>query len=87
MAEAVELEREFCCEALSVSLVGMNAKLMAEYIQFVADRLLIALGEGRRPARPCPDLGPMGGCSLPRGRRTSRKPLGLLDPIPRLELP
>lgn len=29
VAEAVELEREFCCEALSVALVGMNAKLMA----------------------------------------------------------
>ena len=42
--EAVNLEREFCCEALSVSLVGINAKLMAEYIEFVADRLLVALG-------------------------------------------
>jgi ribonucleoside-diphosphate reductase subunit M2 len=38
VAEAVELEREFCCEALSVSLVGMNAGLMAQYIEFVADR-------------------------------------------------
>lgn len=44
VGEAVELEREFCCEALSVSLVGMNADLMAQYIEFVADRLLIALG-------------------------------------------
>jgi len=42
--EAVDLEREFCCEALSVALVGMNAKLMAQYIEFVADRLLVALG-------------------------------------------
>jgi len=42
--EAVSLEREFCCEALSVSLVGINATLMAEYIEFVADRLLVALG-------------------------------------------
>lgn len=42
--EAVALEREFCCEALSVSLVGINATLMAEYIEFVADRLLVALG-------------------------------------------
>jgi ribonucleoside-diphosphate reductase subunit M2 len=42
--EAVALEREFCCEALSVSLVGINAQLMAEYIEFVADRLLVALG-------------------------------------------
>ena len=42
--EAVELEREFCNEALRVSLVGMNANLMAQYIEFVADRLLVALG-------------------------------------------
>lgn len=38
---AVDLERGFCCEALSVALVGMNAKLMGEYIEFVADRLLV----------------------------------------------
>jgi ribonucleoside-diphosphate reductase subunit M2 len=42
--EAVELEHEFCCEALSVALVGMNAQLMGQYIDYVADRLLIALG-------------------------------------------
>jgi ribonucleoside-diphosphate reductase subunit M2 len=47
ISEAVTLEREFCCEALSVSLVGMNAELMAEYIEFVADRLLIELGYDR----------------------------------------
>ena len=44
VAEAVELERVFCCEALSVALVGMNAGLMAQYIEFVADWLLVALG-------------------------------------------
>ena len=37
------IQAEFCCEALSVNLVGMNAELMAEYIRFVADRLLVAL--------------------------------------------
>lgn len=42
--EAVELEREFCCEALSCALVGMNAGMMSQYIEFVADRLLLALG-------------------------------------------
>ncbi|CAD7702675.1 unnamed protein product [Ostreobium quekettii] len=42
--EAVDLEKEFCCEALSVALVGMNASLMSLYIEFVADRLLVALG-------------------------------------------
>ena len=31
-------------DALPVSLIGMNAKLMAEYIEFVADRLLVSLG-------------------------------------------
>lgn len=44
VADAVALEREFCCEALSVSLVGMNAQLMSQFIEFVADRLLVALG-------------------------------------------
>lgn len=44
VSDAVDLEREFCCQALSVSLIGMNAELMAQYIEFVADRLLVALG-------------------------------------------
>jgi ribonucleoside-diphosphate reductase subunit M2 len=44
VADAVALEREFCCDALSVALVGMNADLMRQYIEFVADRLLLALG-------------------------------------------
>ena len=43
VADAVALEREFCCDALSVGLMGMNADLMAQYIEFVADRLLVAL--------------------------------------------
>ena len=47
VGEAVELEREFCCEALSCALVGMNAALMAQYIEFVADRLLLELGCSR----------------------------------------
>ncbi|WIA36795.1 hypothetical protein OEZ86_008050 [Tetradesmus obliquus] len=44
VGEAVELEQEFICEALRVEVVGMNAGLMAEYIRYVADRLLVALG-------------------------------------------
>jgi len=44
VADAVALEAEFCCAALSVALVGMNADLMQAYIRFVADRLLLALG-------------------------------------------
>lgn len=38
--EAVDIEKEFICEALPVSLLGMNVKLMSQYIEFVADRLL-----------------------------------------------
>eukprot|EP00775_Hariotina_reticulata_P009797 gene9797-9955_t len=44
VAEAVELEREFICEALKCEVVGMNATLMAQYIRYVADRLLVSLG-------------------------------------------
>ena len=42
--EAVEFEQTFITEALPVSLIGMNAKLMRQYIEFVADRLLTELG-------------------------------------------
>jgi ribonucleotide reductase beta subunit family protein with ferritin-like domain len=44
ISEAVEFEKEFITEALPVSLIGMNAGMMKEYIEFVADRLLIELG-------------------------------------------
>lgn len=44
---AVDLEREFICEALPCKLLGMNDKLMYRYIQFVADRLLCQLGYSR----------------------------------------
>jgi ribonucleoside-diphosphate reductase subunit M2 len=42
--EAVEIENEFICEALPCNLIGMNQKLMKQYIEFVADRLLVQLG-------------------------------------------
>mmetsp|Transcript_7928 Transcript_7928/g.11758 ORF Transcript_7928/g.11758 Transcript_7928/m.11758 type:complete len:329 (+) Transcript_7928:115-1101(+) len=42
--EAVEIEKEFVCDSLPVDLIGMNAKLMSVYIEFVADRLIDALG-------------------------------------------
>jgi ribonucleotide reductase beta subunit family protein with ferritin-like domain len=42
--EAVAIEQEFITEALPCSLIGMNAKLMRQYIEFVADRLLVQLG-------------------------------------------
>lgn len=41
---AVEIEKEFITEALPVDLIGMNAKLMKQYIEFVADRWLGELG-------------------------------------------
>jgi len=41
--DAVRIEIEFLTEALPVNLIGMNDKLMAQYIKFVADRLLVAL--------------------------------------------
>jgi ribonucleoside-diphosphate reductase subunit M2 len=42
--EAVEIETEFICDALSCRLIGMNSVLMTQYIQFVADRLSLQLG-------------------------------------------
>ena len=42
--EAVKCEKEFITDALPCSLIGMNAKMMKQYIEFVADRLLVQLG-------------------------------------------
>lgn len=42
--DAVTIEKEFVTDALPVKLIGMNADLMCQYIEFVADRLLLALG-------------------------------------------
>ncbi|MCO5551625.1 hypothetical protein L7F22_005130 [Adiantum nelumboides] len=47
LCDAVEIEKEFVCEALSCDLVGMNSNLMRQYIEFVADRLMVALGQGK----------------------------------------
>ncbi|MDP2061000.1 MAG: ribonucleotide-diphosphate reductase subunit beta [Flavobacteriaceae bacterium] len=44
IVEALNIEREFITESLPVSLIGMNAKLMTEYLEFVTDRLLVELG-------------------------------------------
>lgn len=44
ISESVEIEKEFICEALPCRLIGMNAKLMSQYIEFVADRLAVQLG-------------------------------------------
>lgn len=44
ISNAVQIELEFVSESLPVELIGMNSKLMGQYIMFVADRLLFALG-------------------------------------------
>ena len=45
VASAVACEKEFVRDALKLDLIGMNADLMVQYIEFVADRLLVALGQ------------------------------------------
>lgn len=47
ITEAVEIEKEFVTDAIPVDLIGMNAKLMCQYIEFVADRLLLSLGNDK----------------------------------------
>jgi len=42
--DAVKIEKGFVCDAIPVALIGMNADMMTQYIEFVADRLLVALG-------------------------------------------
>uniref|UniRef100_A0A2K6AQT2 Uncharacterized protein n=3 Tax=Simiiformes TaxID=314293 RepID=A0A2K6AQT2_MACNE len=44
IVDAVQIEQEFLTEALPVGLIGMNCILMKQYIEFVADRLLVELG-------------------------------------------
>jgi ribonucleoside-diphosphate reductase beta chain len=44
LAEAVAIEKEFIVDALPCSLIGMNSRMMTEYIEFVADRLAVQLG-------------------------------------------
>ncbi|CAK7269740.1 Ribonucleotide-diphosphate reductase (RNR), small subunit [Sporothrix epigloea] len=44
IVDAVKIEQEFLTEALPCALLGMNSTLMKQYIEFVADRLLVALG-------------------------------------------
>jgi len=45
--EAVEIEKEFICDALPCRLIGMNSELMCQYIEFVADRLIVQLGHDK----------------------------------------
>ncbi len=43
ITDAVEIEKEFVSDAIPVALIGMNSDLMCQYIEFVADRLLVSL--------------------------------------------
>tara|TARA_B100000902_G_C27320347_1_gene923969 strand:+ start:1706 stop:2746 length:1041 start_codon:yes stop_codon:yes gene_type:complete len=52
--DAVKIEQQFCCEALPVSLIGMNVDLMSQYVEFCADRLLEALGHSKHFLTPNP---------------------------------
>jgi ribonucleotide reductase beta subunit family protein with ferritin-like domain len=45
VTEAVTIEKEFITDALPVELIGMNGRLMCQYVEFVADRLLLELGQ------------------------------------------
>jgi len=56
MREAVKIEKEFIMEALPCALIGMSAPRMAEYIEFVADRLMVSLGYAKiwNTANPFP---------------------------------
>ena len=52
--EAVKYDKEFITDALPCSLIGMNAKLMKQYIEYVADRLLVQLGYPKIWNATCP---------------------------------
>jgi ribonucleoside-diphosphate reductase beta chain len=47
ITEAVAIEKEFVSDAIPVNLIGMNSNLMCQYIEFVADRLLLSLGNNK----------------------------------------
>lgn len=54
ICDAVEREKAFVTESLPVELIGMNSTLMAQYIEFVADRLLVSLGNEKTFGTPNP---------------------------------
>ena len=54
IVDALDIEREFITESIPVSLIGMNAVLMTQYLEFVTDRLLVELGCKREYNTPNP---------------------------------
>jgi ribonucleotide reductase beta subunit family protein with ferritin-like domain len=55
MIDAVDIAKEFTKDAIRVDLIGMNVKLMSEYLEYVADRLLVYLGYEKIYNTPNPD--------------------------------
>jgi ribonucleotide reductase beta subunit family protein with ferritin-like domain len=55
-ADALEIEEEFITQSVPCGLIGMNSKLMTQYIRYVADGLLVGLGYTRmyNAANPFP---------------------------------
>jgi ribonucleotide reductase beta subunit family protein with ferritin-like domain len=47
VTEAVENEKGFICDAIPCKMIGMNSDLMSQYIEFVADRIFVALGHSK----------------------------------------
>lgn len=55
MIDAVDIAKDFTKDAIRVDLIGMNVKLMSEYLEYVADRLLVYLGYEKIYNTPNPD--------------------------------
>ena len=81
--DALNIEREFITESLPISLIGMNSKLMTQYLEFVTDRLLVELGLEKEFNVSNPfdfmDMISLQGktnlpCSVPCWRGTGRRP-------------
>jgi ribonucleoside-diphosphate reductase subunit M2 len=54
ISEAVEIEKEFICDALPCRLLGMNSNMMGQYIEFMGDRLAVQLGNEKIYNTPNP---------------------------------
>jgi len=48
IGEAVDIEKKFICDSIPCKMIGMNADLMCQYIEFVADRLIVQLGYSKK---------------------------------------
>jgi ribonucleoside-diphosphate reductase subunit M2 len=48
VGEAVDIEKKFICDSIPCKMIGMNSELMCQYIEFVADRLIVQLGYDKK---------------------------------------